>query len=135
MTEANFLDKLIDWNLDKLPKDPLTQTKYMYYLNTIIIVTLISFTISNLYQFFFNGFVLSYLFGAMLTGVFSLMSLFSYKATRESYQRLKGMSQGIQEEITPERIEEELKKRIMDIPVSTQTPEELKKKKKVPSYV
>ena len=106
------IDKIIDWNLDKLPKDPLTQTRYMYYLQSIILFTLIGFTINNLYLFYSKGWAFNYLLGAILTTVFTLMSLFSYKQIRTAYKSLLQskdlMGKAIEQtakEITPEMIE------------------------------
>lgn len=108
---VNLMDKIIDWNLDRLPKEPITQMQYMYYLQTIILCTLIGFTLNNVWLIFAKG-SLTYLFGAILTGVFAMMSLFSYKQTRTAYLSLKNskdmMNKAVDkvaDEITPEMIE------------------------------
>lgn len=116
--KSNVLDALLDKIMNKIPRDPLTQTQYMYYLQAIILITLLCFTFSNLYSFYTSGWNFSYFFGAILTGVFALMSVFSFRATRDSYKALKGVTDTINEEITPARIEEELKKRIGEMPKS-----------------
>ncbi len=112
---SNPLDNLIGKILSKLPNEPLRQTQFLYYLQTIIVVVLIFFTINNLYFFISKGYNLTYLFGAIITMVFFLMTLFSYKSIRQTYLALKSMpkplemrNSGIMEE-TPEQIEQKLK--------------------------
>ena len=102
-----MLNKIISWNLDRLPRDPLIVAQYMYYLQGIIVLAMFGFTINNIVMLFM-GKGLYFLFGAILTGCFTWMSMFSYRASREGYYRLKNgttaFNQAI-DEITPEMLE------------------------------
>lgn len=123
-----LLDRILNW----LPRDPYTQTKYMYYLNGIIVSVLILFTLSNFYSFFKTG-VLSYLFGGLLTGVFSFMSLFSFRATRDAHNGLKQLKDGVNNAVNqfdPEKYEAELKKQ-----KETKNNEKTEEYEKVPKYI
>jgi len=114
-----MLNKIIDWNLSRLPKDPLIIAQYMYYLQGIIVTALIAFTFNNFTSLFLgNG--LYNLFTGLLTGAFALMSLFSFRNAREGYYGLKNSLKAIDnaskeigkvvDEITPEKLEEMRKK-------------------------
>ena len=126
MAEENAFNYIIGKILKRLPQDPVIIAHYMYWLTGIILFVLMGFTFNNLYLFFSDGFKLNYLFGAMLTTVFFLMSLFSFKGARDGYMAAKNQknllndaAKHINEELTPKKIEEMLNKQKNDTPTTT----------------
>lgn len=118
---SNAMGWYLDKMLSRLPDDPVIQTRYIYYLTGIITSTLLFFTASNFWSFFMTW-TWSYLFGGLLTACFFAMSLFSFKATRNTYKSISEVKSQIMTQVNesaeledlPSKWEEEREKKKED---------------------
>ena len=99
---------IIDKTLSRLPKDPLTQTNFMYRLVGIIVASFFLFALERWYTFF-TTLNLDSLFYGILLSCFFLMSLFNFKSLRDSYNLLK-KQKPMENDLTPEQLEMDFKK-------------------------
>lgn len=93
-TRNSFVDKVMKW----IPDDPLTQSKFIYYLTCIVFFGLIGYGLNAWYNFFAHG-SLSYFFSGCFMIAIGLISFFGLKQTRQSYITLKQIYAQPKEEI------------------------------------
>ena len=122
MTSKGPLDWILDKSLGQLPKDPLTQTNFMYRLMGIIVVSFLGFAIERWILFFTTLSMDAFFYGILLT-CFATMSLFNFRSMRDAYNLLKNQKP-LANDISPEQIESELKEKKL-------TPEQEKKQEQI----
>ena len=101
-TKNSFIDRVMKW----IPEDPLTQSKFIYYLTCIVFFGLLGYGVNSWYSFFTHSFQLSYLFSGFFMTAISLISLFGLKQTRQSYLTMKAIYSTPKQEVKVETIDE-----------------------------
>ena len=86
MARNKFVDKVMSF----LPDDPLTQTKFIYYLYILIICGLSGYAIVSWYTTF-TLFNLKTLFSSVFMTAIALMTILGFKQTRNNYLMMKEM--------------------------------------------
>lgn len=85
-TKNNF----IDWWLNKIPQDPISQTSYMYHLTLIVCLGLFGYSLATWYEVF-TIFTWTGLFRGFFMSAVSMLSLLGFKQTRQAYLLTKSM--------------------------------------------
>ena len=85
-TKNSFVDKVMKW----IPEDPLTQSKFIYYLTCIVFFGLLGYGINAWYNFFAHSSLSSFFSGCFMVAI-AIISLFGLKQTRQSYLVMKKM--------------------------------------------
>lgn len=101
-TKNKFIDKVMKW----IPEDPLTQSKFMYYLTCVVFLGLLGYGLNAWYNFFAHSFQLSYLFSGLFMIAIALISSFGLKQTRSNYILVKQMYSMPKQEMKVESIGE-----------------------------
>lgn len=85
-TGNKFVNKVMSW----IPEDPLTQSKFIYYLTITVFVGLMGYALATWYAVIFY-FAWKNLFQGLFMTAIAILSLFGLKQTRKQYYMLKNM--------------------------------------------